>query len=410
MCLAGAETTVGLGWAPSVLSTGRSHGIAVLMGAGLVFVKRIVWLSAHEREVASIALAHSEDRFRRLLVNAADAVVVLDRTGTIVFATEAIESLTGYSGRRARRAARRAASSCSPRTSHGSAPSAAAESGEPSAVREDIRVHHRDGSLRWCQISMTNQLDDPVIEGIVVNVHDITERREAAASVAAAEARFRTLVQHAADGIIMLDADARCQYVSPSYERLTGSAGLGRSSATSSASSCNPDDTPVDRRGLGADAGAPERDDARARARAARRRTLALAGHVDLQPSRRPDDRRDHPERPRRDRAQGARRSPRRGVAHLGDDRVGRAARDRPRPVATLTAEYAEAKYCLIRLLEGDDLRLVAAPGFPPDDVREGREHRRRGAAVVRPRRQGPRRGAHRLRRARPAPTRSRSQ
>ena len=55
---------------------------------------------------------------------------------------------------------------------------------------------------------MTNQLDDPVIEGIVVNVHDITERREAEASVAAAEARFRTLVQHAADGIIILDLDA----------------------------------------------------------------------------------------------------------------------------------------------------------------------------------------------------------
>jgi len=58
-----------------VLSTGRSHGIALLMAAGLVFVNRIIWLSAHEREVATQALAHSEDRFRRLLVNAADAVV-----------------------------------------------------------------------------------------------------------------------------------------------------------------------------------------------------------------------------------------------------------------------------------------------------------------------------------------------
>ena len=35
--------------------------------------------------------------------------------------------------------------------------------------------------------------------------------------------------------------------------------------------------------------------------------------------------------------------------------------------VATLTAVYAEARYCLIRLLEDGGLRLVAAPGFPPD-------------------------------------------
>ena len=224
ICLAGAEIAVGLGWAPSVLSAGRSHGIAVLMAAGLVFVMRIVWVSARDREVAADSLARSEDRFRRLLMNAADAVVVLDGTGQIVFATEAIEHLTGYSvdelvgsARRERdRRARRSRTACAKTTT------AVCSRIPERSLRADIRVHHRDGSLRWCQISVTDQLDDPVIEGIVVNVHDITERREAAASVAAAEARFRTLVQHAADGIIILDVDARCQYVSPSYERLTG--------------------------------------------------------------------------------------------------------------------------------------------------------------------------------------------
>ena len=35
--------------------------------------------------------------------------------------------------------------------------------------------------------------------------------------------------------------------------------------------------------------------------------------------------------------------------------------------VASLTAVFAEATYCIIRLLEGDELRVAAAPGFPPD-------------------------------------------
>ncbi len=35
--------------------------------------------------------------------------------------------------------------------------------------------------------------------------------------------------------------------------------------------------------------------------------------------------------------------------------------------VAALTAVYAEARYCLIRLLDGGELRIVAAPDFPPD-------------------------------------------
>ncbi len=225
VCLAGAETAVGLGWAPSVVSPGRSHGIAILMAAGLLFVMRIVFVSARDREVAATALARSEDRFRRLLVNAADAVVVIDRSGTIVFATEAIENLTGYSVNDlvGRADASLIVEPQDLERLHAGKPGQLY--GQPGrSLRADMRINHRDGSIRWCQISASNQLDDPVIEGIVVNVHDITERREAEASVAAAEARFRTLVQHAADGIVVLGLDARCQYVSPSYERLTGRA------------------------------------------------------------------------------------------------------------------------------------------------------------------------------------------
>ncbi len=364
-CLAVAETAVQLGWAPTVLSDGRSHGIAVLMAAGLVFVNRILWVSAHQREIASDALAHSEDRFRRLLVNAADAVVVLDRAGTIVFATEAIETLTGYPVDEL--VGRRDGSIFVQSDDVQKVRSAGTDAGgQPRALREDIRVMHRDGSLRWCQISLTNQLDDPVIDGIVVNVHDITERREAAASVAAAEARFRTLVQHAADGIIVLDAQARCQYVSPSYERLTGQSALVLV-GNFVRGFVNPDDVAVIRDAWVRMLEYPEETT----------RALVRVQHADgrwrwqdISVSNRLDDPtingiilnvRDVTER------------------KAVDDLLAEESRilemiawgerletvlDR---VASLTAEYAEAKYCLIRLLDGEDLRLAAAPGFPAD-------------------------------------------
>jgi PAS domain S-box-containing protein len=222
-CLALAQLGVALGWVPSVISRGDSAGIAVLMAAGLVFVMRILWVSASERETAAAALTRSEDRLRRLLVNAADAVVVLDRTGTIVFATDAIETLTGYSldelvGRRDASAIVELEDLARLRAEH----NGALLEVPGTTMRADMRVRHRDGRTRWCQISVTNQLDDPVIEGVVVNVHDITDRREAEASVAAAEARFRSLVEHAADGIVILSRNALCTFVSPSYERMTG--------------------------------------------------------------------------------------------------------------------------------------------------------------------------------------------
>ena len=371
-CLAGAETAVGLGWAPSVVSPGRSHGIAMLMAAGLLFVMRIVWVSAHEREQATIALARSEDRFRRLLLNAADAVVVLDEAGTIVFATEAIETLTGYAvdellGRRdagvlvqpediARIHADR----------DGRLPD-----NEGGDLRADMRVHHRDGTLRWCQVSVTNLLDDPVIEGIVVNVHDITERREAEANVASAEARFRTLVQHAADGIIVLGVDAQCQYVSPSYERLTG-----HRAELLVGSSVNQYVHPDDRARIGtAWARMLEHPEEPTRA-------VVRVWHADERwhwqesmISNRLDDPtingiilnvRDVTERKALDDLLAEESRILEMIAW--GERL-EAVLDR---VAALTAVCTEAKYCLIRLLDGADLRIVAAPGFPAewfDDV-----------------------------------------
>ena len=225
LCLAAAELTVELGWSPSLVSPGRSHGIAALMAVGLVFVMRIVWVSARDREATAVALAESENRFRRLLVNAADAVIVLDRTGTIVFATEAIESLTGYSVDELVGLRDPGAIVYPEDLARVSRENQGKLVAEGRSLRTDMRVQHRDGTLRWCQISGSNHLDDPVINGIVINVHDITERRAATAQVAAAEARFRTLVQHATDGIIILDAHAYCQYVSPSFGRLTGQDG-----------------------------------------------------------------------------------------------------------------------------------------------------------------------------------------
>ncbi|HEV7526252.1 MAG TPA: EAL domain-containing protein [Acidimicrobiia bacterium] len=367
-CLASAEAAVELRWAPSVVSPARSHGIAVLMAAGLVFVMRILWVSANDREAATIALAQSENRFRRLLVNAADAVVVLDHTGTIVFATEAIETLTGYSVDNLVGRADASVIVYPPDLEQlrgGRKVRFFEDRGErEGSVRADMRIQHRDGTLRWCQVSATNQLDDPVIEGIVVNVHDITERREATARVAAAEARFRTLVQFAADGIVILDREARCQYVSPSYEHLTG-----RGETEFVGNFVRQYVHQDDRESIGiAWARMMEHPDETTEA-------LVRVQHADgrwrwqeASISNRLDDPtiegivlnvRDVTER--------------KALSDLlaEESRIlemiawGERLETVLDRVAALTAVCTDARYCLIRILEGHELRVIAAPGFP---------------------------------------------
>lgn len=44
-------------------------------------------------------------------------------------------------------------------------------------VTVEFRSQHNDGSWRWIEVRGGNQLDDPIIEGIMVNVRDVTERK-----------------------------------------------------------------------------------------------------------------------------------------------------------------------------------------------------------------------------------------
>ncbi len=64
---------------------------------------------------------------------------------------------------------------------------AAANPGQP--AQAEVRLRHQDGAWRWLAVVATNRLDDPAIGGIVCNLHDVTERTEAAL---ATEAALRT--------------------------------------------------------------------------------------------------------------------------------------------------------------------------------------------------------------------------
>src|SRR5439155_20990867 len=43
--------------------------------------------------------------------------------------------------------------------------------------RFECRVRHTNGSWRRCQITFTNMLDDPDVQGVVLNGRDVTEER-----------------------------------------------------------------------------------------------------------------------------------------------------------------------------------------------------------------------------------------
>lgn len=90
-------------------------------------------------------------------------------------------------------------------------------------VRMELRYCHADGSVRVAEaMCQPFYNDDGGFAGTNGLLHDTTERRATEAALAASEARYRLLVEGAADALIDIDARAICRYVSPAFAKVAG--------------------------------------------------------------------------------------------------------------------------------------------------------------------------------------------
>jgi PAS domain S-box-containing protein len=141
-------------------------------------------LAEEEREAAENrrSLAERERdaervRFAALLEHSQDMILVLSPDGHIAFASEAIVTLTGRTpaevvGRSCfenihpddEARVRLGLSECLTRPGN--------------KTRAEFRVRTKDGRWIWLEALGTNRLDDPAIAGVVINVRDVTERRQ----------------------------------------------------------------------------------------------------------------------------------------------------------------------------------------------------------------------------------------
>ncbi len=171
----------------------------------LAFLRTIRYLRA--REDAEQAVASSSRFFRALATNSSDGALVLAATGRVRRATPNVSALLG----------------CSETTLIDADPRifVAEEDQEPWAnalervslhpgavVETEFRLDRDSSRLPWFSARFANLLDDPDVEGIVVNLHEITDRKRAeeelthqafhdALTGLANRALFRNRVDHA---------------------------------------------------------------------------------------------------------------------------------------------------------------------------------------------------------------------
>ena len=130
--------------------------------------------AANER-LLLVDLQRSEERFRSLVRNASDGVMVLGADGLIRYESSAVERILGWPENE--RMGRRATSDVHPddrATVERRLAEVASSSGSETTF--EFHARHADGSWRVLEAIAKNLLDDPAVGGVVVNYRDITER------------------------------------------------------------------------------------------------------------------------------------------------------------------------------------------------------------------------------------------
>jgi len=178
---------------------------------------------AIQRKQAEDALRQNERRFRALIENSADALVLFDAEGTLSYCSPGVTRILGFPpdellGRKALEFVRQEERAYVTRLIE----ETAGRPGHP--VGGSCRLLTRSGGYKLVEGVITNFLEDPAIGAVVVNYRDITEQQKASEELQAAEGKFRTLVEQlpAITYIAQPGPEGRWEYVSPQIETLLG--------------------------------------------------------------------------------------------------------------------------------------------------------------------------------------------
>ncbi len=88
-------------------------------------------------------------------------------------------------------------------------------------VCRQFRIEATDGTWRTVEATATNRLDDPHVRGVVVTTRDVTDRARAEAALRESEDRYRRLVEHSPQPIVVIQRGAFV-HLNPAAVRMLG--------------------------------------------------------------------------------------------------------------------------------------------------------------------------------------------
>jgi diguanylate cyclase (GGDEF)-like protein/PAS domain S-box-containing protein len=165
-----------VGGAAALSARSAAHRWAVAAAATATVVTGVMaWILIRFR-ASFVTLAQSEVRFRSMVQNTSDVIVVYDEDAVTTYVSPAVNRVLGYDP--ADLAGRHGFDMVHDEDAAGVRASFSAVIADPahSSVVE-FRAHHRDGGWRWIEATISNLLTEPAVGGILATLRETTDRR-----------------------------------------------------------------------------------------------------------------------------------------------------------------------------------------------------------------------------------------
>ena len=211
---------------PSEAATGFGILTIVLATSLLLLVLRwhfgkLEALRAQTLRKSEAAVRASEERLRTLVENSRDLIIVMDREGKRRETYGDVEVITGF--RPEDRGPLSHFEAMHPDDLPRIRMEYAALVNAPGAtVRTEWRHRHKDGSYRWLEGVASNRMGVPGVDGIVLCIRDVSERRRADEALLQNEKRYRSLFETVTDALLLSDQQERLIEVNDSACRQLG--------------------------------------------------------------------------------------------------------------------------------------------------------------------------------------------
>ena len=175
-----------------------------------------------ERKEIEEKLNSEKHLFRTLAEQSSDIIILASRKGVIVYENPAIEKALGYKVEERIGANFFDLVHPDDLKSVTDASVMMMRDTDASTLHTEVRLRHKDGSWRTFEVKANNIVHDKLIEGGLVNLRDITERKQSQEALRKSEEKYRLLADHMKDQVWLMDLNLKVSYVSPSAEKLLG--------------------------------------------------------------------------------------------------------------------------------------------------------------------------------------------